>query len=699
MSGKQIIFKPDEVENLRRALKRISEDTLDLNRRFRGQSGSWGSIPIGGQVSHAQWLLAQLSEKSDKLEYSLKNIINKAEQLQNENRQASQQWGQMLTGLTSLFGFLGGQSNGGSSAFPPAIIQMVTRLIDCVSPFMGRDGLKEDPVVKKLELQLKQGNLPSDKRKEIEQKLSDIFAARNEIAKAQTAYSIYKSYGNTERMEAAHQFAEAARARLKAYGVDDIHYGPTVNVSKYYKKPAIEACDYDPTYIDRVPLDKKDERYLFLLTLGTSKGEQGDWAKGQLQKIHQLTNVLTVLKDGQKGPFPGKTNDPLRKMMTLGLEQGLKQEIEQVKSELSPDEYYQKGLDYYKHQKETNLFFTPYNNTVRPMLDGVEQMVAAGAIKKDSAEYKRLVGDILLNSYTDGDLAADNYMYIREHTDPGALLGVGLGAGAKAGGGFGKGLINKLPRSVPSLSGIKEKIVQNVPSIKNPLTPEGFQVPIGKIADTKALPKNDRQKNFNEIMGQGGGGGSTSGKPKDMESGKAVDGKSGGVLKSGDGGPGKTLVNYGEQFGKIRNKKILKSNIEYTDGNGYKYTTDGIGRISNAQGQLQLGEGERNPYAQRKVGGTDRLSNDDGGHLIGNQFKGSGEIDNLVPQNSGINRSGGEWYKMEQQWANALKEGSVVKVDITPNYSGNSLRPDSFKVKYSIDGKIITKNILNSKDD
>ena len=154
-------------------------------------------------------------------------------------------------------------------------------------------------------------------------------------------------------------------------------------------------------------------------------------------------------------------------------------------------------------------------------------------------------------------------------------------------------------------------------------------------------------------------------------------------------------MNYGEQYDKIGNKKILKQNVEYIDGNGYKYTTDDVGRISNAKGELNLGEGTRNPYAQRTVGGADRMPTDDGGHLIGKQFNGSGQIDNLVPQNSGINRSGGEWYKMEQNWAGALKDGSSVKVDISPNYSGGSIRPDNFKVNYWIDGEKFTKLINN----
>ena len=59
---------------------------------------------------------------------------------------------------------------------------------------------------------------------------------------------------------------------------------------------------------------------------------------------------------------------------------------------------------------------------------------------------------------------------------------------------------------------------------------------------------------------------------------------------------------------------------------------------------------------QVAAGREDRLPDDDGGHLIGTQFHGSGDIDNLIAQNRQINRSGGEWYKMEEIWANALKE-------------------------------------------
>lgn len=71
---------------------------------------------------------------------------------------------------------------------------------------------------------------------------------------------------------------------------------------------------------------------------------------------------------------------------------------------------------------------------------------------------------------------------------------------------------------------------------------------------------------------------------------------------------------------------------------------------------------------------------DDGGHLIGAQFKGPKDIDNLVPQNSQINRSGGEWFNMETEWANALKETppKKVTVQINPTCSRGSTRPDAF---------------------
>lgn len=91
--------------------------------------------------------------------------------------------------------------------------------------------------------------------------------------------------------------------------------------------------------------------------------------------------------------------------------------------------------------------------------------------------------------------------------------------------------------------------------------------------------------------------------------------------------------------------------------------------------------------------------NDDGGHLIGSQFRGSEDIDNLVAQNSQINRSGGEWYKMEKVWANALKEvpPKKVSIEIELVYKGDSLRPSSFEIFYKVEGKRAVKKIIKNQ--
>lgn len=98
-------------------------------------------------------------------------------------------------------------------------------------------------------------------------------------------------------------------------------------------------------------------------------------------------------------------------------------------------------------------------------------------------------------------------------------------------------------------------------------------------------------------------------------------------------------------------------------------------------------DGKRSLYSQRTAGGNYRLEDDDGGHLIGSQFLGSGKLDNLVSMNSQINRAGGKWYNMETEWANALKEGKEVQVKIQNIYETNNLRPVSFNIKYTTEGE------------
>ena len=139
-----------------------------------------------------------------------------------------------------------------------------------------------------------------------------------------------------------------------------------------------------------------------------------------------------------------------------------------------------------------------------------------------------------------------------------------------------------------------------------------------------------------------------------------------------------------------RGRKELMPNTRHTSAAGYVYTTDAKGRIIRVEADpLILKTAQRNEGMQRIVGREDRLSDDDGGHLIASQFFGSGDIDNLVAMCGKINRSGGQWYNMENEWANALKEDPPLNVSVViePVYSGDSLRPDSFRIRYTIEGQ------------
>ncbi|XZI79736.1 DNA/RNA non-specific endonuclease [Clostridium perfringens] len=154
-------------------------------------------------------------------------------------------------------------------------------------------------------------------------------------------------------------------------------------------------------------------------------------------------------------------------------------------------------------------------------------------------------------------------------------------------------------------------------------------------------------------------------------------------------------VKYGEQYTKVNGKKALKSNVEYVTDEGYRYLTDSKGRISDVEGTLKRGKAKRNAYAQRTVGKEQgRLASDDGGHLIASIFKGSGDLDNLVPMDSTLNR--GEWKSMESSWAKALEDGKKVDIKIKPIYNEPTQRPTSFKVKYRMDNGRWVKEIFTN---
>lgn len=121
---------------------------------------------------------------------------------------------------------------------------------------------------------------------------------------------------------------------------------------------------------------------------------------------------------------------------------------------------------------------------------------------------------------------------------------------------------------------------------------------------------------------------------------------------------------------------------------GYLYQTDEIGRIISAKGQLHLKQHEGRLSIKDSIeviGKGDELSTDDRGHLIGDQFGGSSDLGNLIPQDADVNRQ--TFKNFENELAKKIKEGNTVLCEIEPIYEGNSRRPELLIVNYSINGE------------
>lgn len=121
--------------------------------------------------------------------------------------------------------------------------------------------------------------------------------------------------------------------------------------------------------------------------------------------------------------------------------------------------------------------------------------------------------------------------------------------------------------------------------------------------------------------------------------------------------------------------------------NGYQITTDGLGRKSCVEGKLHLRERDRLNIkdSMSVIGKGDQKEYDDRGHLIADLFDGPNGLENLVPQNSVLNR--GDFKKFEGELAQAVREENEVYARVEPYYEGNSNRPSEIAVFYSINGE------------
>lgn len=156
---------------------------------------------------------------------------------------------------------------------------------------------------------------------------------------------------------------------------------------------------------------------------------------------------------------------------------------------------------------------------------------------------------------------------------------------------------------------------------------------------------------------------------------------------------------YDDKGSLYRVGKELAPNRGY-ELNGYKYQTDEKGRIVSAEGNLHLKNREgRLPIRDTidDIGKGDQLEGDDRGHLIGDQFDGSNGLENMIPQDSDINRN--EFKNFENELADAVREGKEVEVKNEPIYEGDSRRPVAIAVTYSIDGNESVRIFPNGKEE
>ena len=141
--------------------------------------------------------------------------------------------------------------------------------------------------------------------------------------------------------------------------------------------------------------------------------------------------------------------------------------------------------------------------------------------------------------------------------------------------------------------------------------------------------------------------------------------------------------------------KVPKPNVVYEAGeHRYLYRTDEVGRIDRAYAedlQLKLHEG-RLPHNSNT---PDKEIGDHAGHIFGDLFGGSPELDNLISQAKDVNLK--EYRRIERDWEAALKSKppKKVEVDVKINYEGSSMRPTSFEVNYKIDGEQFSEKLLN----
>lgn len=148
-------------------------------------------------------------------------------------------------------------------------------------------------------------------------------------------------------------------------------------------------------------------------------------------------------------------------------------------------------------------------------------------------------------------------------------------------------------------------------------------------------------------------------------------------------------------FVKINRVEYLKPNITYNI-NGTQYSTDYLSRIYKVtrKDSLILSNAGRNNYAQKKIVELYGIKgNDHGGHIIGRQFGGSPNIDNLIPISRELNI--GKMKEMENEWRNIIEDGDEVKdITIKIYYIYTNMRPNIINISYVVEREYTNYKVI-----
>ncbi|MEK5031076.1 hypothetical protein MKY96_06525 [Paenibacillus sp. FSL R7-0302] len=565
MASTKLVFNEDEVRRLQTKIGQVSQDTNRLYLQLKGQSSSWGGIPMGDHLVKAQVLINELTVEAEKLEDIIRVALRGVSELQEENkRQADRLTGQFSL-LLAAFGSLGLQPAAGRFSIPEFVQRSATNLITSIAALSGKDELSRDPVVQQLRKVIQTSGLLTVESIAAQSKLNDIFAARNEIAKAQMAFKVYQAFGNQAQMKTVHAKAEEARQKLASLGVAKIYYEAGKDLSAHYRQPAVTACTYDPSITaDKVPL-LHNEEYLLLLRLAMEKTAAGAYARSQLAAKRQEIQTAAALKQVQEQiEAQRRLNGP-----PLTLPDGTPITADNKENETTWD-FYQTKV-YVPNENLTPMYtsylgwldntygLTKWESKVH-QADGVVLAFTEGLVKevvmgvadtatlafklvvdpvKTTTEMKQQVQYLIEHPEVLVEAAKMAYHQFDEGTpeDKAKMLGsvasilvpgLQVTKAGKAGKVLGEveDVISQAAKD--ALQGIRQKLPDLGPVVQ---TPDGFVFKIGEIPDTPALPKTPVQQRYLD----------------------GVDGKSGRVE-----GPGKASDIYKHQQYK---QSILKEDV------------------------------------------------------------------------------------------------------------------------------------------